>query len=106
MGRGDGRDQHHHFGPAVRARVISQRTRDALAVKRAQGVRLGRPSRIPQDVVRRIVTARQDGVSMAHIARTLTDQGVPTASGRPTWSKATIQSVLNGQDAAALVATA
>ena len=29
-------------------RIIGQRTKDALAVKRAQGVRLGRPPSIPQ----------------------------------------------------------
>ena len=34
-------------------RIIGQRTREALAVKRAQGVRLGRPFVLPADVVGR-----------------------------------------------------
>src|SRR4051812_1863523 len=36
-------------------RLIGQRTRDALAVKRAQGVRLGRPRQLPSEVVIRVV---------------------------------------------------
>lgn len=39
-------------------RIIGQRTRDALAVKRAQGVRLGRPQTLAADVVARIRLAR------------------------------------------------
>ncbi|HEY0337560.1 MAG TPA: recombinase family protein, partial [Burkholderiales bacterium] len=36
-------------------RIISQRTKDALAVKRTQGVRLGRPSVLRSELVERIV---------------------------------------------------
>src|SRR5919199_5615756 len=42
-------------------RLISQRTREALAVKREQGVRLGRPSTMPKKVVARIRRERARG---------------------------------------------
>ena len=35
-------------------RLIGQRTKDALAVKRAQGVRLGRPREISEETVERM----------------------------------------------------
>ncbi len=84
-------------------RLISQRTRDALAAKRAAGVRLGRPSAVPRDVVERIVTERATGATLKAIADGLTSDGVPTARGGPSWSTGTVQSVLRGQDAAPLV---
>ena len=45
-------------------RLISQRTREALAVKRANGVRLGRPPTIPRSVVGRIQRQRTKGHSL------------------------------------------
>ena len=49
-------------------RLISQRTKEALAVKRANGVRLGRPPTLPQPVVRRIQRQRARGDSLRKIA--------------------------------------
>jgi DNA invertase Pin-like site-specific DNA recombinase len=75
-------------------RLIGQRTKDALAVKKAQGYRLGRPVLLPADVRDRIVTERQAGATMAAIATSLTAEGVPTAQGGARWYPSTVQSVL------------
>ena len=80
---------------------MSQRTKDALAVKRAQGVRLGRPSTLPPEVVERIVRERREGSSLSAIADGLVADGVSTAQGGATWWPATIRKVLAGQDASA-----
>jgi DNA invertase Pin-like site-specific DNA recombinase len=81
-------------------RLISQRTREALAVKKAQGVRLGRPSVLPCNVVQRIVDARAGGDSLRRIANCLNSDGVPTAQGGTCWHASTVKAVLSGQDAA------
>lgn len=95
------------YAPASAAqyerRLISQRTKDGLAAKRAAGVRLGRPSLIPAEVVQRIVDERAAGTSIRGIAASLNSDSIPTAKGKP-WTGSTIQAVLNGQDAAKLTA--
>src|SRR6184192_2969595 len=45
-------------------RLISQRTREALAQKKAQGVRLGRPPKLPAAVRTRIRRRRRAGKSL------------------------------------------
>jgi DNA invertase Pin-like site-specific DNA recombinase len=83
-------------------RLIGQRTREALAEKRAAGVRLGRPSVLPVEVVQRIVDARCAGLSYPVIAESLNSEGVPTAHGGRQWHPATVRNVERGQDAAKL----
>lgn len=84
-------------------RLIGQRTREGLAAKRAQGVRLGRPSSLPSDVLARIVREHAAGASLRSLATTLTAEGVPTAQGGRRWYPSTVRAVLQGQDAAELV---
>lgn len=79
-------------------RLIGQRTKDALAVKRSQGLRLGRPVSLPDEVRRRIVTQRRRGRTLAAIADGLTKAGVPTAQGGRRWYPSTVQAVLRSAD--------
>ena len=83
-------------------RLIGQRTREALAEKRAAGVRLGRTPSLPAEVVQRIIDARDTGLSYPVIAADLNADGVPTAHGGACWYPATVRSVDRGQDADAL----
>ena len=75
-------------------RLIGQRTKEALAMRRAQGVRLGRPRTLPDDVAREIVARRAQGNTLQSIADELTDRGVPTAQGGRRWYASTIAKVL------------
>jgi DNA invertase Pin-like site-specific DNA recombinase len=75
-------------------RLISQRTKDALAAKRAQGVRLGRPRTLPNDVVRRIARERELGRKLMAIANKLTEDGIATAQGGAKWYPSTVAAVL------------
>jgi DNA invertase Pin-like site-specific DNA recombinase len=81
------------FGQLER-RLIGQRTKDALAMRRAAGIRLGRPRTLPDDVVARIVALRMEGYTLQAIAGRLNDEGVPTAQGGRRWYPSTIAQVL------------
>jgi DNA invertase Pin-like site-specific DNA recombinase len=74
--------------------MIAQRTKDALAVKRAQGVKLGRPNSVPADVVGRIVGLREAGRSFGAIARALNEGGVPTGQGGQRWYPSTVEQLV------------
>ncbi|MGI9119552.1 MAG: recombinase family protein [Acidimicrobiales bacterium] len=80
-------------------RLIGQRTKDALAIKRAQGVRLGRPPTIPGALVARLVAEHSAGATITEIARRLTDEQVPTVQGGARWWPSTVSAVLSSQAA-------
>lgn len=74
-------------------RLIGQRTRDALAARRATGVTLGRPRLLPDDVVARIIRERAMGRTFAAIAAGLDADGVATAQGGVRWCPSTVRAV-------------
>ncbi len=75
-------------------RLIGQRTREAMAEKRKQGVRFGRPLSLPADVRARIASERRAGRSLAVIAAGLNADGVATAQGGRQWWPSTVRSIL------------
>ena len=70
-------------GSQYERRLISQRTRDALAAKRARGERLGAAPALPLDVTRRIVTERRAGRTFQAIAEGLMADAMPPPVARP-----------------------
>jgi DNA invertase Pin-like site-specific DNA recombinase len=75
-------------------RIIGARTSSALQVLKSQGVRLGRPRVMTQEVTERIVNERQDGRTLTAIAERLNSDGVATARGGVRWYPSTVRAVL------------
>ncbi len=62
-------------------RLIGERTKAAMAVMRAQDVRLGRAPALPEKVGARITARRGGGSEWTQIARQLNEAQAPTARG-------------------------
>jgi DNA invertase Pin-like site-specific DNA recombinase len=75
-------------------RLIAERTKAALAVKKAQGVRLGRPASIPAQLAKRIVRMRERGLTLQAICDTLNAERVPTPRGGALWRPTSLRAVL------------
>ena len=73
------------------AEVLSERVKDGLARARANGVRLGRPSKVPEETRRLIDMLRRQGMTWQAIAEKLNEDGVPTPSGRGNWYKMSVR---------------
>ena len=82
------------FAPCQRW-LHSQRIRQGLARKRAQGARLGRPPTMSDYAIKRIRNERQAGKSLTQIANGLNKDHIPTAQGGKAWYPATIRHTLN-----------
>jgi DNA invertase Pin-like site-specific DNA recombinase len=74
-------------------RLAGQRTKDALAVKRSQGVRLGRPVSVGEAVRQRILREVAHGSNYTRIAKHLTRDGVPTGHGAAGGRATTVRKV-------------
>jgi DNA invertase Pin-like site-specific DNA recombinase len=80
------------FAPYER-RLLGERTRAALAARKAAGFHVGRKPAVPQEIVERIVAERQAGASLHAIARGLNAEGVRSSAGGR-WYASTVRYVL------------
>ncbi|MBS1724173.1 MAG: recombinase family protein [Armatimonadetes bacterium] len=71
-------------------RMISQRTKDALAVKRAQGIRLGRPPTASSRAEEIVAEMAAKGATMEATAARLTAEGLPAPRGGARWYPSTV----------------
>lgn len=74
-------------------RVISERTRSALAARKAAGMRLGRPVTLAAETRERVAALRGEGLTLQQVADRLTSEGVRTARGGQ-WHPSTVAGVL------------
>jgi len=82
----------------LRCRLIGERTKNSLAVRRSQGITLGRPRTLPEKDRTRIQQLHLSGESLSAIARQLTEEEVPTAHSGKRWYASTVKSMLQAVD--------
>ena len=71
-------------GSQYERRLISRRTRDALAAKHARGARLGAAPALPLEVTCRVIDERANELAFQAIVDGLMADGIPTARGKAT----------------------
>ncbi|MCU1498108.1 MAG: Resolvase, N-terminal domain [Acidimicrobiales bacterium] len=78
-------------------RLIGQRTKDALAIKKAEGVKLGRPTITSPETIRLVHVMREEGRSLQAIADHLDREGVPRSHGGKRWYPSTVKRLLEAK---------
>jgi DNA invertase Pin-like site-specific DNA recombinase len=87
-------------------RIISVRTREALAAKRLRGEPMGRPRVATAPTVARIVALSATGLGARAIARVLAAEHIPSPRGGPVWYPSTVARVLAAERRTAATAVA
>jgi DNA invertase Pin-like site-specific DNA recombinase len=80
--------------------LISERTKAGLAAKKLRGERIGRPRLATPGVVRRIIMERNAGQSYERITRALSNEGILSPLGRPSWQASTVWHIFQSADPA------
>lgn len=84
-------------------RLISVRTREGMAQRKSEGAVFGRE--VAADFLptyRRVLALSAQGMSLNAIARTLNDEGVPTAKGGK-WYASTVRAIVMSETAKSLI---
>jgi DNA invertase Pin-like site-specific DNA recombinase len=74
--------------------LIGLRTKEALAVKKAQGFKLGGKPMQTAETEAKVIELREQGLSMGKIADALNGENVPTANGGAKWYASTVRVIL------------
>jgi DNA invertase Pin-like site-specific DNA recombinase len=76
---------------ALERDLISERTVAALQVKKANGVKLGQPSKVTDEARARLGELRAQGLTWSQVAEQMNEAGIPSGGGEPKWHPASAQ---------------